>query len=126
MTKRKLHLVTVGIAAVIAAATTGCGSSTASSSSAPAASPPTTTARVVSVAISGYAFHPVNLVVATGTRVRFVNRDSTAHTATTTSAGFDSGTLKPGQGATVTLTKRGTFAYICQFHAFMHGTVSVS
>jgi plastocyanin len=125
MTKRQLHLVTVGIAAVIAAAASGCGSSTASSSSTPGAPPPAPTARVVSVAISGYAFHPVNVVVGAGTRVRFVNRDSTAHTATTTSAGFDSGTLKPGQSATVTLSKRGTFAYICQFHAFMHGTVTV-
>jgi plastocyanin len=80
---------------------------------------------VVSVAISGYAFHPVSLVVPAGTRVRFVNRDSTAHTATTTSAGFDSGTLKHGQSATLTLARPGTFAYICQFHAFMHGTVTV-
>jgi plastocyanin len=125
MTKRQVHLATVGIAAVIAAAVGGCGSSTASSTSTSNAPQSATKARVVSVAISGYAFHPANVVVAAGTRISFVNRDSTAHTAATTSAGFDSGTLKHGQSATETLTRRGTFAYICQFHAFMHGTVTV-
>jgi plastocyanin len=78
------------------------------------------------VAISGYAFKPVNLTVPPGSRIKFANHDSTAHTATTTSAGFDSGTLKQGQSATVRLTKSGSYAYICQFHAFMHGTVTVS
>jgi plastocyanin len=125
MTKRQLHCVTLASAAVIAAVAGGCGSSSASSTSSSDAPQPATKAQMVSVAISGYAFHPPNLVVAAGTRVTFVNRDSTAHTATTTSAGFDSGTLKHGQSATVTLTKPGTFSYICQFHAFMHGTVTV-
>jgi plastocyanin len=125
MTKRHVHLITLGTAAALAAAVGGCGSSTTSSSGAARAPQTGAHARVVSVAISGYAFHPVNLVVPAGTRVRFVNRDTTAHTATTTSAGFDSGTLKHGQSATVTLARPGTFAYICQFHAFMHGTVTV-
>ncbi|MEA2160923.1 MAG: hypothetical protein QOD66_3303 [Solirubrobacteraceae bacterium] len=125
MTKRQVHLITVGTAVAVAAAVGGCGSSTASSSKAAGATQPGAHARVVSVAISDYAFHPVNVVVPAGTRVRFVNRDSTAHTATTTTTGFDSGTLKHGQSASVTLTKPGTFAYICQFHAFMHGTVTV-
>jgi plastocyanin len=78
------------------------------------------------VAISGYAFHPVSLTVARGTRIKFDNHDSAPHTGTTSSPGFDSGTLKQGQSATVTLTRGGTYGYICQFHAFMHGTVTVS
>jgi plastocyanin len=82
----------------------------------------------VTVPISGYAFHPVKLVVAPGTKVTFANHDQTAHTATATGSGaggFDSGTIKPGASATVTFRKAGTYAYICQFHAFMHGTVVV-
>jgi plastocyanin len=82
----------------------------------------------VTVPISGYAFHPAKLVVAPGTQVTFANHDQTAHTATATgsdASGFDSGTIKPGASATVTFRKAGTYTYICQFHAFMHGTVVV-
>ncbi len=81
---------------------------------------------MVTVAISNYAFHPVSLTVPRGTAIKFVNHDPAPHTATTSSTGFDSGTLKQGQAATVSLTKPGSYAYICQFHAFMHGTVTVN
>jgi plastocyanin len=40
-------------------------------------------------------------------------------------SGFDSGTIKPGARATVTFRQAGTYAHICQFHAFMHGTVVI-
>lgn len=79
-----------------------------------------------SVAISSYAFHPAAVTVAPGTKVRFTNRDQTAHTATARNGAFDTGTLKPGRSATVTLTKPGTYTYYCQFHAFMTATVVVS
>jgi plastocyanin len=78
-------------------------------------------------AISGYAYHPVTLTVAAGTAVTFTNDDATAHTATSmsTSPPFDTGTLKPGQSKTITLSKSGTYAYYCQFHPFMRGTITV-
>jgi plastocyanin len=77
------------------------------------------------VAIANYAFKPAALTVKAGTKLTFTNHDSTAHTATTSTSGFDTGTLKPGQSATVTVTKPGTYSYICQFHAFMTGKVTV-
>jgi plastocyanin len=89
-----------------------------STSSAAAAGP-------VNVSISMYAFHPATLTVAPGTKVTFTNHDQTAHTATTTGSGFDTGTVPPGKSATVTLSKPGTYAYVCQFHPFMHGTIIV-
>ena len=118
-------------------ALSGCGSGATSSSSSSAAvtssgSAASSSAAPVSghvtVPISGYAFHPAKLVVAPGTKVTFANHDQTAHTATATgsgASGFDSGTIKPGASATVTFRKAGTYTYICQFHAFMHGTVVV-
>lgn len=125
------------MALALGAMLAGCGSSSSSTTS--TAAPAKTTAsgagtasaaggspRLVTVAISGFAFHPVSLTVPRGTRIKFVNHDSAPHTATTNSPGFDSGTLKQGQSATVSLTKPGSYAYICQFHAFMHGTVTVS
>ena len=65
------------------------------------------------------------MTVGAGSRITFTNHDATAHTATSNKPAFDTGTVKPGQSATVTLRKAGTYTYYCQFHAFMHGTVIV-
>jgi plastocyanin len=117
-------------ALALTAALAGCGSSQTSASSGPSgqtgatASPPSS-AGAVKISIRGYAYQPVALSVAAGTRVTFTNHDATAHTATASTPAFDTGTLKPGQSATVTLKTAGTYSYICQFHAFMHGTITV-
>jgi plastocyanin len=112
----------------------GCGAVSASSSESAAASSRSASAsssaaapapRHVTVAIRGYRFRPAKLVVALGTKVTFANHDQTAHTATADGSGFDSGTIKPGASATLTFRKAGSYAYICQFHAFMTGTVVV-
>jgi plastocyanin len=79
----------------------------------------------VTVSISNYAFAPATIVVTAGTKVTFTNHDQTAHTATSTTSGFDSGTVAPGQSRTVALGRPGTYAYVCQFHPFMHGVVIV-
>jgi plastocyanin len=78
------------------------------------------------VTISNYAYQPVKLTVARDTKVTFTNHDQTAHTATSTGTGFDSGTINPGKSATITVSKPGTYTYSCQFHAFMHGTITVN
>ncbi|HTX31189.1 MAG TPA: cupredoxin domain-containing protein [Solirubrobacteraceae bacterium] len=86
-----------------------------------------TTHRAASAAvrISGYAFHPATLTIKPGTKVTFTNRDQTAHTATSTSSAFDTGTVPPGQSKAITFTHPGTYPYYCQFHAFMRGTIIV-
>jgi plastocyanin len=75
--------------------------------------------------IANYAFSPTTLTVRAGATVSVTNTDSTAHTATAESGAFDSGTLKPGRSAHLTLSKPGTYTYLCQFHAFMTGTIRV-
>jgi plastocyanin len=77
------------------------------------------------VTISGYAYQPPKITVAPGTKITFTNRDQTAHTATSTKTGFDSGTIQPGKSAMITVSKPGTYTYYCQFHAFMHATITV-
>ena len=77
-----------------------------------------------SVDISGFAFHPPTLTVGAGTRVAFVNSDSTAHTATRAGS-FDTGRIKPGSAAVVRFGHRGTFAYHCTIHPSMHGKIVV-
>ncbi len=133
MPARRLRLPLLAVA--LSASLAACGSSASSSSrsatssassstSAPAAA--SAAPHATSVAISGYAFHPVTITVAKDAKITFTNHDQTAHTATSTQTGvFDTGTLKPGASKTVTFTKPGTYTYYCQFHAFMKATVTV-
>jgi plastocyanin len=79
------------------------------------------------VTIKDFAYAPASLTVATGTTVKFTNEDSTNHTATSTGQGrFDTGTIGKGQSKSVTLHTPGTFSYVCSFHPFMHGSITVS
>ena len=95
-----------------------------------ATSPPSTqttnggSAANVTVQIANYKFAPPSITVKAGTQVTWTNTDSSPHTATSPNA-FDTGSLNKGQSKTVTLSKPGTYAYVCQFHPFMHGTVTV-
>jgi plastocyanin len=75
--------------------------------------------------IANYAFAPASLTVKAGTTLEVTNTDATAHTATAKSGAFDTGTLAPGHVARITLRKPGVYAYYCQFHAFMTGTIKV-
>lgn len=79
----------------------------------------------VTVAITNYAFSPGNLTVRAGTRVTFTNHDATAHTATASRGGFNTGTIAPGHSRTIDLRRPGRYPYHCLFHAFMTGTLTV-
>jgi plastocyanin len=77
------------------------------------------------VDIPDFNFAPDTIEVAVGGEVTWTNSHSQAHTAS--SAGtFDTGSIQPGESATVTFDTAGTFAYICSFHPFMTGTVTVA
>lgn len=78
------------------------------------------------VTIKDFAYSPPDLTVAKGTEVTFTNQDSTNHTATSTGQGaFDTGTIGQGQTKHVSLETPGTFSYVCSFHPFMHGSITV-
>ena len=82
-------------------------------------------ATAVTVKIDNFTFKPPTLTIRTGTRVTFTNFDGTPHTATADQGGFDTGTLDKGRSMTITFNRPGTFAYHCQFHAFMTATIKV-
>jgi plastocyanin len=109
-----LPLAAIALALGLAA----CGTATSSNR------PSSSTGRV-RVAISDYAYHPSTVTVAAGSTITFDNRDATAHTATSTAPGFDTGTLHPGKQAKIRFAKPGRYAYYCQFHAFMRGVIIV-
>jgi plastocyanin len=102
---------------VLALAVAACGSSSRPRSAASGVG--------VTIAIRNYAYEPAAVTVAPGAKITFVNHDQTSHTASSDKPGFDTGTLNSGQTATVRLDKPGTYAYGCQFHAFMRGTIVV-
>lgn len=78
------------------------------------------------VVIKGFEYAPPNVEVKAGGKLTFVNEDSAKHTATDkASDAFDTDTLTKGQSKAVTLDKPGTYDYICSFHVFMKGKVTV-
>lgn len=77
-----------------------------------------------SVAIANFKFQPGTLHVKAGTKVDFSNDSKVTHTATRAGA-FDTGRIAPGKSILVKFTQKGTFAYHCTIHPFMHGTIVV-
>jgi len=77
------------------------------------------------VSIKNFAYEPPSLTVSKGTTVKFTNDDTTEHTATASGGGFDTGSIAAGKAKSVTLDSSGTFSYVCTFHPFMHGTITV-
>ena len=78
------------------------------------------------VVIKGFDYLPPNVSVKAGSKLTFVNEDSAKHTATDKATdAFDTGNLDKGQRKSVTLAKPGTYSYICEFHVFMKGKVTV-
>lgn len=75
------------------------------------------------VDIRNFAFHPGTITVKRGAQLSFTNSSGVTHTAS--GAAFDTKRIAPGTTATVTLDKRGTFAYHCKIHNFMKGKVVV-
>jgi plastocyanin len=76
------------------------------------------------VRVVGRGFSPQTITVAAGASVTWINEDDDAHTAT--GRGFDTGTLQPGQSATIVFSTPGIYDYVCQFHGEMTGQVIVT
>lgn len=76
------------------------------------------------VDINHFAFHPPTLRVKRGARVAFVNSSDVTHTATRAGS-FNTGHIKAGKSVTIRFTQKGAFAYHCNIHPFMKGTIVV-
>lgn len=79
------------------------------------------------VTIANFAFAQPSITVARGDVVVFKNTDSVAHTATALNGSFDTGSIAPGQQATIATANLapGTYQYHCSFHSTMLGTITV-
>src|SRR4051794_2668401 len=83
-----------------------------------------TASKATRVNINHFAFHPPTLRIAEGSQVTFSNSSKVTHTATRGGA-FDTGLIKPGKSVAVGFKQKGTFAYHCEIHPFMHGKIVV-
>ncbi len=121
---RPQSLVAPVVAAIVVGATglafaSGSGDSGGSGTAAAPGKPGT-------VAIKSFKYVPPSITVKAGTKVTFTNDDAASHTATSDTGGaFDTGGFDKGQSKVVSLKKAGTYAYHCDFHPFMHGTIVV-
>jgi plastocyanin len=78
------------------------------------------------VVIQGFSFKPAHITIKRGTRVTWINKDMTKHTATANNGAFDSGVLRPGQSYSHTFKTAGrTNKYHCEIHHSMRGSVTV-
>ena len=97
---------------------------------APAAAGPTqdergTATQIRNVSMRNNFYSPSSITIQRGTRVRWTNDGSRAHTATRNGGGWSSGTLQPGQSFSRVFRVKGTIRYHCRFHSNMRGTIVV-
>jgi plastocyanin len=72
-----------------------------------------------------YSFNPGSITVALGDTVTWTNDSDATHSATADDGSFDAGSFAKGKSVSHTFNTAGTFAYHCNFHSYMHGTITV-
>jgi plastocyanin len=77
------------------------------------------------VFIQGMAFNPATLTVTAGTTITWTNKDAIAHTVTSKTKLFDSGSIGSNGTFSYTFATAGTFSYYCSIHPSMVATVTV-
>jgi plastocyanin len=86
---------------------------------------PAPAANTANVGMQNNVFSPPTITVAVNTTVTWKNNDAMAHTVTSNSGAFDSGTINAGGTYSYKFTATGTFEYHCTLHSGMTGTVIV-
>jgi plastocyanin len=75
--------------------------------------------------IQNMAFNPSTITVAVNTTVKWTNKDGVAHTVTSTTGLFESGTINSNGTYSHQFTTAGTYSYICTIHPYMTASVVV-
>ena len=73
-----------------------------------------------------YQFQPRTLTVGCGTKVTVTNDSTVSHTWTASNHSWDSGNLDQRQSYSYTFRSVGTFSFICAYHSYMTGMVTVT
>jgi plastocyanin len=76
--------------------------------------------------IQGMAYSPSTITVTAGTTITWTNKDGVAHTVTSSTGLFDSGSIGTNGTYSRTFTTTGTFQYYCIIHPSMVASVVVN
>ena len=90
-----------------------------------AAAPSGEAVRAAKVEIVDFTYDTDPVTIQVGGKVIWANGDSAPHTATAEDGTFDTGTIEEGKIKSETFKEPGTYAYVCEIHPTMHGTVEV-
>ena len=139
----KLNKPLAAVVVTIALVVTGAGSASAAKKSKPkvrtkittkATTKPTSATTAASlpagaaggITIKDFSFGngPINAKV--GVAVAIANGDGTTHTVTADDGAFDSGNIAGGGSGTVNVAKAGTYAFHCNIHKSMKGSLVVA
>jgi plastocyanin len=82
-------------------------------------------AKAEKVDIVEFTYQPDPVVVQVGGKVVWQNQDTAPHTATADDESWDTGTIEKGKIGSETFKEAGKFAYYCEVHPDMRGTVEV-
>jgi len=120
----------ISLSLVLALALAACGGGSGGDTTTPddgtTAESPTTAAggSGADISIAGFAFSGPSSVPL-GTTVTVTNNDTVSHTWTSDDQVFDSGSLATGDTFEFTFEEAGEYAYFCNFHSEMTGTITV-
>jgi plastocyanin len=73
-----------------------------------------------------WGFDPKTIHAKVGQKIVVTNSGRISHTMTSVTGAFDTGLIRQGRSAVVTLDKPGTYKFICTPHPWMKGTLIVS
>jgi plastocyanin len=79
----------------------------------------------VVVHMKNFTFVPATVTVKPGDSVEWINDDNDAHTVDSSDKSFVSGGLDTHETWTHVFKTAGSFAYFCELHPYMKGTVIV-
>jgi len=83
-------------------------------------------AAATEVQIRDFEFVPATVVIMKGENVKWTNAGQVLHTSTSDTGKWDSGDLTHGRSFEFRFTDTGSFAYHCNYHVAMKGTVRVT
>jgi plastocyanin len=90
-----------------------------------AATSASATPATLRIDISKFAFEPMEVTVAPGTKIIWTNKDETPHTVTGQDRMFTSKAMDTDDTYEYTFNREGDFDYFCTVHPFMSGVVHV-
>jgi plastocyanin len=86
----------------------------------------TTSPGVNEVFIQNMAYNPSSLTVQANTTIKWTNKDGVAHTVTSDTGLFDSGSMNNGSTFSYTFKNPGTYFYHCTPHPSMTASVTAN